>query len=259
MFDFKGQKKIVIKIGSSLLVESGRIRQNWFLSLVDDVVKLTQKNVEIIIVSSGAIALGRSFLKTYDKFSIEQKQAAAAVGQINLMSFYQEKFAAKNLVIAQILLGSNDFKNDNSYNNCQNTIRALLQNSIIPIINENDSVATAEIKIGDNDTLAAEVAKMVGADSLILLSDVNGLYDKDPNLNPDARLIREVIEINQSIEGLAADSPSKVGTGGMITKISAAKIATRANCHTIIVNGQNNSPISQLESLDGEFTIFYSN
>jgi glutamate 5-kinase len=260
-------KKIVIKIGSSLLVEAGRLRVEWLESFAEDVADLMKKKYQIIIVSSGAIALGRTFIKTnyntlnynithHDKLTLEEKQAAAAIGQIQLMSHYRDCFKQCGFDVAQILLTAADCNSHTRYINAQNTINTLLVSNIIPIINENDSVAVDEIKIGDNDRLAARVAQMSSAEQLILFSDIDGLYNKNPKTNKDAKLIKEVLKITKEIEIMAGSSTSLVGTGGMITKIAAAKMAELAGCETIITNGLDSHSLQKLSTNKQNYTIF---
>lgn len=254
--------KLVIKIGSSLLVEKGKIRKSWLDNLVKEVAILQKQGVQVVIVSSGAIALGKSYLKKYLKTDFEvkdlaEKQATAAIGQINLMSEYKNSFDKKNLIVAQILLTAADCSHEKRYLNATNTISTLLQYGFVPIINENDTVAVEEIKIGDNDQLAASVAKMIKADYLILLSDIDGLYDKNPKIHKDAKLITRIAKIDEKIEKMAEGAVSSVGTGGMITKIKAAKIAAATNCQTIITNGAGKKPeILELTKGKKKFSLF---
>lgn len=257
--NFRNYKKIVIKIGSSLLVEEGKLRQGWLKSFAEDIANLVRQKVKIVIVSSGAIALGRSFLKVKPdkKLTLEEKQAAAAIGQIQLMSFYRDFFCKENLDVAQILLTAADCDARDRYLNCKNTIETLLQNSAIPIINENDSIAVDEIKIGDNDRLAARVSQMISADLMILFSDIDGLYDQNPRLKKTARLIPQVFEITKKIENMAGGTVSSVGTGGMITKILAAKMLSNSGCDTVITSGISNNALQSLFSNKQNFTIFY--
>ncbi len=253
------KKKIVIKIGSSLLVEDGKLRDLWLKNFVSNIAELLKKNIEIIIVSSGAIALGRGFLKAADKkLSLEEKQASAAIGQIQLMSFYRDFFKKYKINVAQILLTASDCNSRERYLNSKNTIDTLLKNKIIPIINENDTVAVDEIKIGDNDRLAARVAQMTSSDLLILFSDIDGLYDKNPKIEKNAKLISEVFEINKDIENMAGGSVSKVGTGGMITKIQAAKMVAPYGCETIITSGLIENSLKKLFLGKQNYTIFRS-
>lgn len=256
ILDLKNYKKIVVKIGSSLLVENGKLRQKWLENFSDNIANLIAQNVEIVIVTSGAIALGKNNLVTKKTLSLEEKQAAAAVGQIKLMLEYSKVFAEFNLNVAQILLTAADCNSRVRYINSQNTIATLLKNKIIPIINENDSVAVEEIKIGDNDRLASRVAQMISADLLILFSDIDGLYDKNPREFDDAKLISEIDKITKEIESMAGGSGSSVGTGGMITKIQAAKMAMLTNCQTIITSGLDFDSLKKLFSNEKKFSIF---
>jgi len=257
-FSLKNYQKIVIKIGSSLLVEDGKIREKWLNYFAQDVASLNKQNIEIIIVTSGAVALGRSVLfnNSPQKLTLAQKQACASVGQISLMSIYHKIFEKHDLTAAQILLTASDCNARNRYLNCQNTIKTLLKLKAIAIINENDSIAVDEIKIGDNDRLASRVAQMVDADLLLLFSDIDGLYDKNPKTNKNAKFITHVNKIDQTIESMAKGSQSKVGTGGMITKIQAAKMALSVNCSTIITSGIEDYALKKLFNGEKKFTIF---
>lgn len=253
----KNKKKLVVKIGSSLLVADGKLREKWLKNFAENVAELIEKKIEITIVSSGAIALGRAALKVSNRnISLEEKQAAAAIGQIQLMSFYQKFFQKLNLDVAQILLTAADCNARDRYLNCKNTIETLLKNHVIPIINENDSVAVDEIKIGDNDRLAARVAQMIGADALILFSDIDGLYDKNPRQEKNAKLIPCVKKITKKIEKMAGGAGSSVGTGGMITKILAAKMLENSGCETVITNGISKNALQKLFDGEQNFTLF---
>lgn len=258
-FNLSGKKKIVIKIGSSLLVEEGELRKKWLKKLVSDIADLVKQNIKVIIVSSGAVALGKSFLNMEDKtnLTIEEKQASAAIGQIYLMSFYRDLFKKMEIDVAQILLTLTDCNFRSRYLNSQNTIKTLLQHNVIPIINENDSIAVDEIKIGDNDRLAARVAQMISADMLILFSDIDGLYDKNPNIHQNAKLIPEVVKVTRKIEKMASGAVSSVGTGGMVTKIKAAKIAAPSGCDTIVADGTAEGSLGKLIAGKVNFTIFH--
>ena len=252
----KDKKRIVIKIGSSLLVEKGKMRAVWLKSLAQDIAQLRKDGIEIIIVSSGAIALGRARLKTKTtKLKLEEKQAAAAIGQITLMANYQTCFAKLGFNVAQILITGDDSADRNRYLNTRNTINTLIANGIIPIVNENDTIAVEEIKIGDNDRLAARIAQIAVADLLILLSDIDGLYDKNPKTNKDAKFIPLVKNIDKNIEEMAGGAGSDVGTGGMITKIKAAKMAFNLGCDCIISSGLNLHPVEQIIT-EKRFTLF---
>jgi glutamate 5-kinase len=256
--DLTNKKKLVLKIGSSLLVSGGVLREKWLKNFAADVAALIKDGFEITIVTSGAIALGKQNLKTNSsKLSLQEKQAAAAVGQIQLMSFYRSFFKKFDVEVAQILLTASDCNSRDRYLNCKNTIQTLLQNRIIPIINENDSVAVDEIKIGDNDRLAARVAQMISADLMILFSDIDGLYDSNPKNNKNAKLISEVFEINKEIENMAGSAGSDVGTGGMVTKIAAAKMLKDSGCDALITSGIADNPLKKLISGKQNFTIFY--
>ncbi len=259
IFDFKNKKKLVIKIGSSLLVEGGELREKWLKNFTKNVAELVEKKFQITIVSSGAIALGRSVLKVGSrKLSLEEKQAAAAIGQIQLMSFYRDFFKKLNLDVAQILLTASDCNARDRYLNSKNTIETLLKNRVIPIINENDSVAVDEIKIGDNDRLAARVAQMISADVMILFSDIDGLYNQNPKTHQNAKLIPEVFAITKEIENMAQGATSLVGTGGMITKILAAKMLAHTGCDTVITNGISDNALKKFVEGKQNFTVFTS-
>ena len=250
-------ENIVVKVGSSLIIDDKNIRIKWLQNFVKNISDLYQQNCKVVIVSSGAVALGKQKLQIDNKkLTIQQKQACAALGQIELMSFYKELFAQHNFNVAQILLTASDCNDRERYNNCNNTIQTLLANNIIPIINENDSVAVDEIKIGDNDRLCARVAQMIKADLMILLSDVDGLFNKNPKTHKNAKFIESVEKITPDIEKMAQGSASKVGTGGMITKLMAAKMANSANCHTIITNGLEINALKKLATNQKSFTIF---
>ena len=243
-------KRIVIKIGSALVVdqEKGAMRAAWLGSLAEDIAALRARGKEVIIVTSGAVALGRTYLKlTKKNLRLEEKQAAAACGQIELLRHYKDIFSKHNLLTAQILLTIEDSENRRRYLNARSTLETLLKLGVIPIINENDTVATAELRFGDNDRLAARVAQMTSSDVLILLSDIDGLYTANPQLDKSARLVPLVEEITPEIENMAGISLSDVGTGGMITKITAAKIAVSSGCHMVITAGKPLHPVKLLE------------
>jgi len=260
MIDFNVYQRIVIKIGSALLVKNQEISLKWLQCLADNIIDLKKQHKQIVIVTSGAVALGKSLLKIIQpEISISQKQALASVGQIKLMSHYQQVFTKHQQQVAQILVTANDCNTRNSYLNCSNTIATLLENNIIPIINENDSIATQEIKFGDNDRLAARIAQMINADLLILFSDIDGLYNKNPKINADATLIKQVAQITSQIEAMATGTSSQVGTGGMITKIMAAKMAMQSQCSTIITNGESAGCLQKLWQQQQPFTHFVAN
>nr|WP_317399205.1 glutamate 5-kinase [uncultured Gemmiger sp.] len=232
--------RIVIKIGTSTLAyPGGRLNIRHTEELVKTFSDLKNAGHEIILVSSGAIGMGAGKLQIERPTDMATKQAAASVGQCELMYTYDRLFADYNHTVAQILVTREDFNNPTRLMNLENTIYRLLQLGAIPIINENDSVATEEIAVGDNDTMGALVAKYMQADLLVLLSDIDGLYTADPHTHPDARLISTVSEITPEVEALAGGAGSKLGTGGMATKIMAAKLATSAGVDMVIANGAN--------------------
>jgi glutamate 5-kinase len=243
-------RRLVVKVGSALLVggDSGRVNRAWLETLVEDLVRLRKRGQQLILVSSGAIALGRRRLGLRPgALRLEESQAAAAVGQIRLAHAYKELLEAHEVTVAQVLLTLEDSERRRRYLNARATLDALLALGALPVINENDTVATAEIRYGDNDRLAARVAQMVGADCLVLLSDVDGLYSADPNKDPRARILSEVRQITPEIEAMAGRSASQVGSGGMTAKILAAKIAVAAGCHMCIAAGHHRHPLRRLE------------
>lgn len=242
-------KRVVIKIGSSLLVAgdgSAGLNAAWLQGLVEDVAWLAAEGREIVLVSSGAMALGRRTLNLEGKLRLEDAQAAAAVGQIQLAHAYQAELGRHGLSAAQILLTLDDTEERRRYLNARDTISALLKVKAVPVINENDTVATNEIRFGDNDRLAARVAVMIEADCLVLLSDVDGLYDADPSTTKDASLMETVLEITPEIERMAGTAKNHVSKGGMVTKIEAAKIALRTGFHMAITNGHTMRPIEAM-------------
>ena len=242
-------KRIVIKVGSTLLVDGdkGRLNRSWLESLAADVAASRKRGQEVILVSSGAIALGRRHLALgTGRLKLEESQAAAAVGQIRLAHAYKELLDVHEITVAQILLTLGDTEQRRRYLNARGTLNTLLSLGAVPLINENDTVATAEIRYGDNDRLAARVAQMVGADCLVLLSDIDGLYTSNPNLDPDAQFIARVLEITPAIEAMAGGSGSDMGSGGMQTKIAAAKIAVAAGCHLCISLGSVEHPLQRI-------------
>jgi glutamate 5-kinase len=243
-------RRIVVKVGSALLVDqtTGQVNRSWLETLVDDLLRLRTRGQEVVLVSSGAIALGRRELKLPPgPLQLEQSQAAAAVGQIALAHIYKELLGASGVTVAQILLTLDDSERRRRYLNARATLSALIDLGALPVINENDTVATTEIRYGDNDRLAARVAQMTSADCLLLLSDVSGLFTADPNLDASARLIPEVREITAQIEAMGGGSASAVGSGGMATKIAAAKIATSAGCAMAIAAGAPLHPVRRVE------------
>jgi glutamate 5-kinase len=242
-------KRIVIKIGSSLLVDadSGEPARAWLGAFADDVSDARARGAQILVVSSGAIALGRRVLSLGRTLRLEEKQAAAAAGQARLMRAYEEAFSRCGIPVAQALLTLDDTERRRRWLNARATLEALLNLGAVPVINENDTVATAEIRYGDNDRLAARVAQMVSADVLILLSDVDGLHESDPRTDAQSALIREVREITPAIEAMAGGARAGgLGAGGMRTKIEAAKIATGAGCAVAITKGAEARPLARL-------------
>src|SRR6202521_186026 len=243
-------KRVVVKVGSSLLVDSdkGRLNRAWLESLAADVAASRKRGQEVILVSSGAIALGRRHLNLCPgKLKLEESQAAAAVGQIRLAHAYKELLDVHEITVAQVLLTLGDTEQRRRYLNARGTLNMLFSLGAVPVINENDTGATAEIRYGDNDRLAARVAQMVGADCLVLLSDIDGLYTANPQLNPEAEFISRVLEISPEIEAMAGGVTSDMGSGGMQTKIAAAKIAMGAGCHLCIAKGAFLHPLKRIE------------
>src|SRR5690348_436669 len=240
-------RRIVVKVGSSLLVDSdaGDVRAAWLSALVADIAKLHKEGREILIVSSGSIALGRSRLKLpRGALKLEESQGAAAVGQIALARIWSEVLGHHGIGAGQILVTLQDTEERRRYLNARSTIAKLLEWRAVPVINENDTVATNEIRYGDNDRLAARVATVASADLLILLSDIDGLYDAPPSQNPNAKLIPVVESVSAEIEAMAGEAESEMSRGGMRTKIEAAKIATTGGTHMLIASGKIEHPLS---------------
>ncbi len=239
----KNSKKIVIKLGSSTVVDKkGKFKRNWVNSLVKDIKKYKQDR-EIVIVSSGAIAIGLSYLKIKQKkIKLEMSQAIAAVGQILLSEEFKKIFEKNGLKAGQILISLDDTEQRRRALNVRRTFENLFKLKAIPIVNENDTTATTEIKYGDNDRLAARVAQIIGADTLIIFSDVNGLYDN----NKKKKLIKEVIKIDEQVYQLADKKLNNYGSGGMVTKLDAAQICINSGCYMFIVNGKKNNPIKNM-------------
>ncbi len=251
-------KKIVIKIGSSSIINSKnkKINSKWMEVFCKDVAKI-HKNSKIVIVCSGAIALGSNLIKKNKSLrKLEDKQAAASVGQIELAHQWRQNLKKYKINVAQVLLTLEDSEVRRRYLNARKTMNSLLANEIIPVINENDTVATEEIKYGDNDRLAARVSQMIDADLLILLSDIDGLYDKNPVKYKSAKKINEVFKINKSIESMANSQTSSLGSGGMATKIWAAKICMNNGCNTIITNSNKSKPLISISNENS--TIFHA-
>ena len=258
----KDKKRIVIKVGSSTITypENGTINYTKLEKLVRIICDLHNSGRDVVLVSSGAIAVGRHAIGLKEKpQTLSRKQACAAIGQAALMTVYKKLFSEYNSNCAQILLTKYTFMHDESYEDATNTLNELFDMGVIPIVNENDTVSTDEIKIGDNDSLSAMVAATVNADLLILLSDIDGLYTDDPRKNKDATLVECVEKLDDHIIGMAHDAVSNVGTGGMITKIHAAEIATKAGTDMIIINGDDPENIRRVIGGDKIGTIFLAN
>jgi glutamate 5-kinase len=248
---FSKARLVVVKVGSALLVDSasGELRRDWLVSLCADVAELKRQGKQVILVSSGAIALGRRALRLKSgALRLEESQAAAAAGQVRLAQAYADIFAGQSIVAAQVLLTLGDTEERRRYLNARATLNTLLDLGAVPVINENDTVATAEIKFGDNDRLGARVASMMGADLLVLLSDVDGLYTADPSRDAAASHIPEVASITAEIEAMATGSVSGLGRGGMASKIMAARIATTAGADVLIAKGESLNPLSAIET-----------
>ena len=253
--------RIILKVGSSLLINENNndINYHWLKNFSKEILSLTNKKKQIMIVSSGSVALGRKQLNLVKNLSLDEKQAAAAVGQIHLSHAWKEVLKSFNLESAQILLAPDDTETRRKHLNARATLLKLLQLNVIPVINENDTVSTEEIRFGDNDRLAARVAQMCSADLLILLSDINGLYTSDPNINKNSVFVDEIIEITEEIEIMAGPAHTSISSGGMITKIEAAKIATKAGCNMIICDGRFMNPLLKLNQNEAEFSWFKAN
>ncbi|HTO63620.1 MAG TPA: glutamate 5-kinase [Bradyrhizobium sp.] len=255
--ELKNFRRIVVKVGSSLLVDSeaGEVKASWLAALVADLARLHYERRDVLIVSSGSIALGRSRLKLpRGPLKLEESQAAAAVGQIALARIWSEVLGAHGIGAGQILVTLQDTEERRRYLNARATIAKLLEWRAVPVINENDTVATNEIRYGDNDRLAARVATMASADLLILLSDIDGLYDAPPAQDPDAKLIPVVETVTSEIEAMAGAAGSELSRGGMRTKIEAAKIATTGGTHMLIASGKIEHPLRAIA--EGRCTWF---
>lgn len=241
-------KRIVVKVGSALIADAGSVRQTWLNQLASDIVARRAAGQEIILVSSGAIALGRNKLGPDRPRKLEEKQAAAALGQPLLMAALTQAFAPYDTPVAQTLLTLEDTENRRRWLNARATLETLLGAGAIPVINENDSVATDEIRYGDNDRLAARVAQMMSADVLVLLSDIDGLYTADPRQNPEAEHLPILTDLTADHDAMASGSNAQadLGSGGMITKLTAARIAQSAGCSTVITQGSNDHPLQAL-------------
>ncbi len=242
-------RRLIVKVGSALLVDSGthQIRRGWLDTVADDIAALRAQGVEVVVVTSGAVACGREHLGLVGRaLRLEEKQAAAATGQIRLAAAWQETLARHGITVAQVLLTLDDTEERRRHLNGRATIETLLRLSAVPVINENDTVATAEIRFGDNDRLSARVAQMISADTLVLLSDIDGLYTADPRKDPDARHIPLVPEVTAEIVAMAGEPPPGYSSGGMVTKIAAARIAMAAGCRMAIARGNRPNPLAAL-------------
>jgi glutamate 5-kinase len=244
----KGTKRVVVKFGTTTLTNhEGQLNYPKIAEIVKELTQLLENGYEVIVVSSGAVGAGMGVLQLSEKpKAICEKQAVAAIGQVELIQLYQKLFRNHGVTIGQLLLTKNDFSRRVSYLNARNVCRTLLAKKIIPIINENDSVVADEIKVGDNDTLSALVAGLIDADMLIIVSDIDGLYDKNPQTHPDAKLLSYVPQITKTVRKSASGEGSKFGTGGMHTKIIAAEMATKNGTNLAIINGENPNNITKL-------------
>ncbi|MEI8297012.1 MAG: glutamate 5-kinase [Pseudomonadota bacterium] len=246
-------RRLIVKVGSALLVDAktGRLNRAWLETLADDLAEAAGRGQQLIVVSSGAIALGRRHLGlAAGRLRLEESQAAAAVGQIRLARAWQEILEDRGLAVAQVLLTLEDTEERRRYLNARATLNTLLALGAVPVINENDTVATAEIRYGDNDRLAARVAQMASAECVVLLSDIDGLYTADPGRDPNARFLPEIREINDAVEAMATGPTSGVGSGGMTTKVAAARIAVAAGSSLCIASGRRSHPLRAIA--DGE-------
>ena len=243
-------RRVVVKIGSALLVDGLRLRQDWLKALAEDVAWIWGEGLDVILVSSGAVALGRGSLDLDPGGPLppEKAQAAAAVGQIKLARAYEEALSPHDIVTAQVLLTLDDSSDRRRYLNARATLEELLDHNVVPVINENDTIATDEIRFGDNDRLAAQIAATVGADIVVLLSDVDGLYTANPRENADAQHIPEITEITPEIEAMAGDVGSGLSKGGMKTKLIAARTAMAAGAAMVITEGSDHNPLRALEN-----------
>src|SRR5690606_36068828 len=258
-FDVARFKRLVVKIGSALLTGAdGRVNRRWLAGVADDIAALRTEGKEVLVVSSGAIAIGGAILGIARRRArLDELQAAAAAGQVQLVHAWQEALAAHGITVAQVLLTLGDTEDRRRWLNARGTLSRLLAHDVVPVINENDTVATEEIRYGDNDRLAARVAQIVMADGLLLLSDVDGLYDADPQRRADARHVPEVEAVTEEVMSMAAGPASGVGSGGMTTKLLAARIATHAGCSTIVTDGTRERPIAALIA-GARHTIFHA-
>ena len=243
-------RRIIVKVGSALLVdaERGTLHRRWLEALAADLARCRERRQDVIIVSSGAIAIGRRHLRfSGPDLKLEEKQAAAATGMVRLAHAYEEVLGHHGMTVAQLLLTLDDSEDRRRYLNARNTLSTLLRLGAVPLINENDTVATDEIRFGENDRLAGRVAAMISADVLVLLSDIDGFYSADPRQEPGARHIPIIDQITPEVEAMAGSSRTDYGTGGMITKIAAAKSAVAAGCATVVADGKPLHPLQAIE------------
>jgi glutamate 5-kinase len=250
-------RRIVIKIGSALLVDQERrLLDDWLAGLAEDIAVLRRSGKQVLIVTSGAVAVGSRILKIHPRRSrLEELQAAAATGQVKLVNAYQEALGQHDIIAAQVLLTPDDTEIRRRFLNARGTLEKLLEHQVIPVINENDTVATDELRYGDNDRLAARVAQLVMADGLVLLTDIDGFYTANPRTNPDAQHLPLVEEITDDMFAMAGEPGSSVGSGGMLTKLQAARIATHAGCSTVLASGVQDRPLNALAN-GGKCTLF---
>ena len=254
--ELKTSKIVVIKIGSNILVDKDQdLKKDWLQSLVKDIQKLTDKKIKVVVVSSGAIALGKKALGKKNLNNLHDKQAAASIGQIQLSQSWQTALSKIGLQSSQILLTAEDLESRRKYLNARNTIFALLDLGVVPIINENDTTSTEEIRFGDNDKLSAVIANAISAEMLILLSDVNGLYTTDPKKNKNSKLLTNITVINKTIEGYVNKSKSSFGSGGMLAKIEAAKLCMQSDIKMIIANGLEKNSLKFINSENATWFI----
>lgn len=252
-------RRIVIKIGSALLMDQERrLLSDWLAGLAEDIAGLRSSDKQVLIVTSGAVAIGSRILKLHPRRSrLEELQAAAATGQVRLVNAYQEAFSRHGITVAQILLTPDDTEIRRRFLNARGTLEKLLEHGVIPVINENDTVATDELRYGDNDRLAARVAQLVMADGLVLLSDIDGFYTADPRKHVDAQHLSRIRKITDDMFEMAGAAGSAVGSGGMLTKLQAARIATHAGCSTVLASGTVARPLHALMT-GGKCTVFFA-
>jgi len=256
--DLKQTRRVVVKIGSSLLADARTgVRQDVIDHLVDEVVRLMASGIQVVIVTSGSVALGRVRLNWLEReLSVHEKQAAAAIGQPELMRAYGQAFARHDLTVAQMLLTKDDLRHRRRYLNTSNTSETLFAAGVVPIVNENDTVVVAEIKFGDNDSLGALVSLVVDADVLVMLTDVAGLYEKNPDEHADAKRIGIVSQLSDEHIAMAGDTGSSFGTGGMASKLAAASVATKSGVAAAIISGKEHGTLTRLLAGEDEGTLF---